>query len=313
MPVIIANDENAIAVTLESNRRHFADIFQHADAADCWSRQNRTATASGLAFIIQRHIARHDRVIQRSAGVAHPFETAHDLRHDFGALRVGEIQAVRDRKRRCANCADVAIGFGHGLLAAFIRVGITIARRAVGAHRQRAVRSVNADDRCIAARKLRCVTADLAVILLPDPCTAREVRACHQLQQIRADIAAGRNVAQGLHIGPCLISFFRRGRPVVQRCIFGERSKRNVANDLTLPRQHHVASVGDFADHRKIQFPFVENCLGKFLAAGLEHHEHAFLAFRQHHFIGGHALFATRHLVHVENDAGLAVRGHFDA
>ena len=74
-----------------------------------------------------------------------------------------------------------------------------------------------------------------------------------------------------------------------------------------------MARVGDFADDREIQFPFVENGLRKFLTAGLEHHEHALLAFRQHHFIGGHALFAAWHLVHVEDDARLAIGRHFDA
>ena len=165
----MANNEDAVAVGFKPDRRHLADVFKHTHAANGWRRQNRTAAAGGLTFVIKRHIARHDWVIERAARVAHPFEAADDLRHDFGALRVGEVEAVGDRKRRCADRADVAIGFGNRLLAAFIRVSIAITRGAIGAHRQRAVGAVNTHDGCITARKLRRVAADLAIILLPNP------------------------------------------------------------------------------------------------------------------------------------------------
>ena len=74
-----------------------------------------------------------------------------------------------------------------------------------------------------------------------------------------------------------------------------------------------MAGVCDFANHGEIKFPFVKDRLGKFLASGLQHHQHAFLAFGQHHFIRRHAFFAARHLVHVQNDACLAIGRHFDA
>ena len=43
-----------------------------------------------------------------------------------------------------------------------------------------------------------------------------------------------------------------------------------------------------------------------------QHHEHALLAFRQHHLIGAHALFAHRHLVEIQLDAEIAAGAHFD-
>ena len=215
MAIIVANDKNAVAVVLKRNRRHFADIFQHTNATNGRGWQNRAAAAGCLTFIVERHIARHDRIIKRTAGVAHALKATHDLRHDFGALRVGKVQAVGNRKRRCADCANVAIGFGHGLFAAFIRVSIAITRCAICAHRQRAVGPVNTHNRCIAARKLRGVAADLGIILLPNPCARREVGAGHQLEQIRTDVRAGWNIAQRLYIGPCLILCLRRGGPVV--------------------------------------------------------------------------------------------------
>ncbi len=56
---------------------------------------------------------------------------------------------------------------------------------------------------------------------------------------------------------------------------------------------------------------FCEDVAGELLAVGAQHHQHAFLAFRQHEFVGGHAGFARRHLVEVELDADVALAGHF--
>ncbi len=49
-----------------------------------------------------------------------------------------------------------------------------------------------------------------------------------------------------------------------------------------------------------------------FSLAGVEHHEHALLAFRQHHLVGGHARLAAGHLVEVELDAEIALGAHLD-
>ena len=43
--------------------------------------------------------------------------------------------------------------------------------------------------------------------------------------------------------------------------------------------------IGQLADHREIQFPFAENRLSLGLTAWLQDHQHAFLAFGQHHLI----------------------------
>ena len=48
------------------------------------------------------------------------------------------------------------------------------------------------------------------------------------------------------------------------------------------------------------------------LALGLQHHQHALLAFGEHDLVGGHAGLAHRHLVEVELDAEPALAGHLD-
>ena len=73
------------------------------------------------------------------------------------------------------------------------------------------------------------------------------------------------------------------------------------------------AGIGEVADDGDIEFPFVEDGLGHVLLAGFEDHEHALLAFGEHHFVGGHAFFALGDLVHVQHHAHAALAGHLDA
>ena len=101
-------------------------------------------------------------------------------------------------------------------------------------------------------------------------------------------------------------------RPVVQRRLVAEFLDRQIG--------HHVAAMLDdkalarrgVADHGEIQPPFPEDRLGLLFLLGLQHHEHALLAFRQHHLIGAHAGFAGRHRVEIEIDAEIALGAHLD-
>ncbi len=71
-----------------------------------------------------------------------------------------------------------------------------------------------------------------------------------------------------------------------------------------------AAGVGEVADHREVQFPLGEDGLGLRFRAGLEDHQHAFLAFAEHHLVGGHAGFALGDGVQREVDAHAALAGH---
>ena len=172
---------------------------------------------------------------------------------------------------------------------------------------------MHAHQRCVAARRHDRVAADLLVVLLPDPAAAGYVGACHQLEQVGRDVGAFRHFAQRLYLRPGLILFLRRGRPIVERRIVGERGERDIADHLAVMLEHHSPGIGDLADYREVEFPFAEDAFRKILAAGFEHHEHALLAFRQHHLIGGHAALALWHVVHPEVDADAALRRHLDA
>ena len=169
MRTYLAQKPDDIAYRLEPDCRHRAHIFEHPHATDSRRRQDRASATRRLTFIVKRDIAGHDWVVERTARVRHAFQTTHNLRHDFRPLRVGEVKAIGNGKRGGTNGANVAIGFGYRLLAALIRVGVAISGRAIRAHCKSAVGAVNADDRRVTAGKLRGISANLTIILLPYP------------------------------------------------------------------------------------------------------------------------------------------------
>ena len=301
-----ADDEDDVADALEGDRRVLRPVLQQADAANRWGRQDGRAAAGRLRFVVERDVARHDREIERTAGIAHALEAADDLTHDLGPLRVGEVQAVGDRERCRAHRGQVAPRFGHRLLAALDRVGEAIARRAIGGDRQRLVGAMHADDRRIAARRLHRIGADHVVVLLPDPAAAGDVGRGHQRQQVARDIVAFGGIGERRRLGR------RYVRAIVQRRFVGERTQRDIADRLALELQHHALGIGDVTDDREVQLPLAEDCLGFRLAAGLQHHQHALLRFGEHHLVRGHPRLALRHVVHDEFDADAALRRHFD-
>ena len=57
--------------------------------------------------------------------------------------------------------------------------------------------------------------------------------------------------------------------------------------------------VRQVADNSEIEFPFLKYFLGELLPVWAQNHQHALLAFRQHHVVGSHAGLALRHPVQV--------------
>ena len=77
-------------------------------------------------------------------------------------------------------------------------------------------------------------------------------------------------------------------------------------------RQHHALGVGEMADDGEVELPLLEDLARRVLAAGLQHHQHALLAFGEHDLVGGHAGLAHRHLVELELDAEAALGRHLE-
>ena len=98
----------------------------------------------------------------------------------------------------------------------------------------------------------------------------------------------------------------------VFRRFIRERAERDVANDLAVPTEREIAAIGGLSDDGGVQAPLFEDTLRFRFAAGLQHHEHALLAFAQHEFVRRHALLARRNSIEIKQDARFALRRHFD-
>ena len=144
---------------------------------------------------------------------------------------------------------------------------------------------------------------DLAVVLLVDP-LARAVVGARDQRLERVDAVDLRHVGQrcgGLGRHPGAVVFRRRGRQARQR---------HVGLYLAVVHDEEAVFLDGLADDGEVEVPLVEDRLGLGLLRGIEHHEHALLALRQHHLVGGHVLFALRHLLEVEPDAEAALVAH---
>ena len=76
--------------------------------------------------------------------------------------------------------------------------------------------------------------------------------------------------------------------------------------------EYEPSALGQAADHREIELPFVEDRARGLLAPRLQHHEHALLALGEHDLVRRHAHLAHRHAVELELDAEPALGGHLD-
>ncbi len=108
----------------------------------------------------------------------------------------------------------------------------------------------------------------------------------------------------------------RRGRgrldpgPVVFGCRPGERLERQIGHHRAV-ELHDEAVLGDcLADDGEIEVPFFEDGAGLGLLLRAQHHQHALLALGEHHFVGGHRLFADRDALEVEADAQTPLVAH---
>jgi hypothetical protein len=79
-----------------------------------------------------------------------------------------------------------------------------------------------------------------------------------------------------------------------------------------VPGEHHALGVGEVADDREIELPFVEDLARQLLAAGFQHDQHALLAFGEHELVGVHAGLAHRHLVELDDHAKPALGRHLE-
>ena len=101
-------------------------------------------------------------------------------------------------------------------------------------------------------------------------------------------------------------------RAIIERCLVAELLDWQIGHDNAAMRDHEALARRGVTDDRKVQAPLFEDRLGFLFLLGFEHHEHALLAFREHHLIGAHAGFARRHRIEIEVDTKIALGAHLD-
>ena len=302
----LADQDQGFALGHAAKAGHDVIVGQQADRADGRGRRNGDA----VGLVVEADIARHDGEVERAARLGHAVDGPHDLAHDFGPLRIAEVEVVGDGDGARAHGGQVAPGLGHALLSALIGIVLDIAGGAVAGHRQPLVRAVHADHAGVGAggRVVQGVGHDVTVVLLPQPALGGHVGAADHVQY-----GVGPAIGGGHILGvDARMQFGLDPGPVIERGVVEQGRQRHVADDLALMVQDQTAGVGGTADDGGIQAPLLEDAIAVFLAAGLEHGQHALLAFGEHHLIGGHALFALGHGVHVQLDTDAALAGHLD-
>jgi len=77
--------------------------------------------------------------------------------------------------------------------------------------------------------------------------------------------------------------------PIIERRLVAQFFDRQIGHDLAAVAHDEPLGRRGRPDHRKIEAPFPEDRLGLALFLRPEHHEHALLAFGQHHLVSAHA------------------------
>src|SRR4029079_17659165 len=139
MPGLAADEDQEVALALQLDVGHARDVRHEADAAD--GGRGRNADAVGL--VVERDVARYDRVVEHAAGFRHALHRAVELAHYLGPLGVGEVHVVGDGERVGADGGQVAPRLDDGLLGAHDRVGGDVAGGDAASASERLVRRLH--------------------------------------------------------------------------------------------------------------------------------------------------------------------------
>src|SRR5438270_6314706 len=152
----------------------FADIFQNSDHAENRSRIDSLAKR----FVIEADVAAGDRNLELFASFGDSVDDLGKLPHDVRLLGIAEVQAVGRAHGSCAGAGYVTGGFRDGVHCAKLGVEVTPAAIAIERHRERSVRTFDANDPAITGTgALNGVGLDHGIVLLINPSLAEDVLA----------------------------------------------------------------------------------------------------------------------------------------
>src|SRR4030095_1528586 len=88
-----------------------------------------------VSFIIETHVATHNRNVEGETGGAHALNHLCELPHHLGIFRTAEVQAIRETDGARADASEIARRLHHRQYAADVRVQIAVAAVAVPGQR----------------------------------------------------------------------------------------------------------------------------------------------------------------------------------
>src|SRR4029077_1471500 len=141
----------------------------------------RGVHGASRAFVIEGYVAPGDRCLEGPAGVGDAAAGLAELEEHFGLFRVPEVEAIGDAEGQRAGAGDVACGFGHRGLAAFVGVERHQSGVAVDADGEAEVGVGYPEQARVAAGPEYGFPLYGGIVLLVDPPLARDVRAVEEL------------------------------------------------------------------------------------------------------------------------------------
>ena len=300
----LADEDDGLALALESGRHGLGNIRDQADGADGGGGED----ASAVGLVVKRDIARDHREIERQTGFAHTLDALDELTHDPGPLRVAEVHGVGDRQGLGPRRRKVPPSFGHRLGGAGEGVCGTVAGCAVDGHGQALVRSVHAHDGGVAAGTLDGVPHHHVIVLLPDPLLGAEIGTGQHGLERRRHAFWFRDIGTDDHRG-----LGRRiPRPFINRRGVGKRRDGKIGDDFATLLHDHASGVGDLPDDGEVKLPLGEDLSRFVLLFRHQNHQHPFLAFRKHDLISAHARLTGGYAVEIKLDPDPALRRHLE-
>src|SRR5947207_5394791 len=245
----------------------FADVFQNSDHAKNGSRIDSIAER----FVIEADVAASDGNFKLFAGFGDPVNDLRKLPHDVRLLGIAEVQAVRRAHGSCAGAGDVTGGFRDGVHCTKLGVEVTPAAVAIERHRERSVRTFDANDPAITGTgALNGVGLDHGIVLLINPSLAADIFATEQTLEIirevgfRAELHVLRHVTRDWRF-PSL------QRTAVHRGVVGECGVRNIGHNFAVFQYAHSRLANHATDFDSVESPFAEYFVNFLFAALLRH------------------------------------------
>src|SRR5580658_6244778 len=181
------------------------------------------------------------------------------------------------------------------------------ARVGIDGEREPAARVPEPDHGSIAAWTGYSVALHDRVVLAENPLPGADVRAVANAAQRHRRLGM-RGVRARL--GSRHVGFGSRRGTIIDRRLVGQRTYRQVGDDVAAPSRTPAAIAGNLADHDRVQVPFLENRDQFADAAALRNQQHPLLRFGEQNFVRRQRRLAQWYLVEVELDAHAAARCH---